>query len=688
MPEPIVAPTPSHPPLDILPGYGFAKVPRPKWERADLQDLRDRILIFEAPRRGCLYVLSADVGDGVGLDNSVGDVTRVGTVTEPDEQVAQFVSDQIDPTDFAKVLDALGRFYTGSDNLPALAAIEVNGPGIATLSEMNRHLGYDNFFVWQHEDARDPRSRYSARLGFWTSRQSRTIILNRYVKKVKTKDENTGARDYVINSPFTIEELRDFQTSGGVWQAEADPSDADAHDDCIPPYALVRTREGMKAICEIVIGDLVLTGAGRFMPVLRVGRRRTQELMRVSAWGRPCLELTGNHRILAAKRERPNGTQPPLRHGQLKFVSADEGLDASWGTVSVAPRAEVSIREVRIPPPPGFREVTGRLLAFDKRGRRLGRCRPIPSQLPVDPDFLRLLGYFAAEGSCGRHSVQWASHARERSIRVWLLGYLRSLGLAPFQRRVSAAGWIVGVSSVPLREFFRQFSSSTDKRFPWWVSQLPPAFQAEILVGHLVGDASFMDGTVKLATISPHFAYQLQEMSLRNGWRVSVCKRMGQNGHNRQWHLTWAGPEAHKIRALFPAAWLRAKRASGKPPRVDQSKLRLDGLNLIGGVRSVLSVPYEGWVYNLEVQEDHSYVVEGTVVSNCIIAGAIGLYVCHTTQMEEGETLADRRRRLSEQRAREKSLEDKLGVRRDYRNTDYSAEEVRELYGSDEAEED
>lgn len=215
-------------------GYGFRSLPC----RSFPEDLYDRLLIWEAPRRDQLYVCSADVGDGIGQDRSVVDVTRVGTVKEPDEQVAQFVSAWTDPMELARVCDAIGRFYQGSDDQEALMAVECNNHGLVTQNELQQHLGYNNFFIWQYLDAASPEKAFSTKIGWWTTPRTRPLILARYLKSLKTIDEVTGFPDYRINSPLTLEELRSFQTLDGIREAEADPTDPDAHDDCIMSGAI------------------------------------------------------------------------------------------------------------------------------------------------------------------------------------------------------------------------------------------------------------------------------------------------------------------------------------------------------------------------------------------------------------------------------------------------------------------
>lgn len=224
----------SDPEVHIPPGYGISLIPRSAWYSQGVADpldcLLDRLLIWEPRRPGQLYVISADAADGLGLNRSAVDVLRVGNLQEPDEQVAQFVSIECDPIELASIVDAVGRFYRDDDGNEGLVAIECNGHGLATQAELQRHLGYSNFYVWQYEDKRDPRARYSSSIGWYTNRRTRPLILSRYLRALKATDPITGQPDYVVNSPFTMQELQNFETEGELWEARADVG---ATDDCV-----------------------------------------------------------------------------------------------------------------------------------------------------------------------------------------------------------------------------------------------------------------------------------------------------------------------------------------------------------------------------------------------------------------------------------------------------------------------
>lgn len=206
------------PALEIPPGYGFRIL---RDASRDMDSLLGKLLIFEPPRRDSTYVLPVDVSEGVGLDRSVATVVRVPTLKEPAEEVAQFITDSVPPVRLAPIVDALGRLYSDADGREALMTIETNGPGIATQGELQGHFGYSNFYIWQYLNSGDPRRRFSTRIGWTTSNQSRPLILSTLFDGLTTVDPISGFPPILVNSPFTLKDLRDFISPGPIWQGEA-----------------------------------------------------------------------------------------------------------------------------------------------------------------------------------------------------------------------------------------------------------------------------------------------------------------------------------------------------------------------------------------------------------------------------------------------------------------------------------
>lgn len=216
-------------------GFGFSRLGRE--QLAAREDLLDCLAIWEKPRRRGhhRYVLGVDVSDGMQKDRSVVAVHRMGTIEEPEEQVALYCSDQCAPAALAYVVDAIGRLYCDQDNFEALAAIECNNHGLSTQDTLQLHLGYAHFYRWEYLDAADPERRYSTKLGWVTSTRTRPMLLDKLKSALTTRDPVTGQTDLLIHSAILRAELADFQTEGALWEASAARG---AHDDCVMATAI------------------------------------------------------------------------------------------------------------------------------------------------------------------------------------------------------------------------------------------------------------------------------------------------------------------------------------------------------------------------------------------------------------------------------------------------------------------
>jgi hypothetical protein len=224
------------PTFDLPPGYGF------RWREElpsseNLESLEDCLLVWEPPRKTHRYMIGVDVSGGVGADRSTVEIIRIGTVEEPDEQVAEFVSSWTTGRKLALVVDAVGHLYGGSED-EAQVSIENNfGLGLGVQDELQIHLGYRNFWIWRVLDARSLEKRFTTRIGFWTTRRTRPLILERFVDAVETVDPVTGYSDLRLNSPHIFHEMRRFVAPPGTGLAMAAAAQG-SHDDCIMGAAI------------------------------------------------------------------------------------------------------------------------------------------------------------------------------------------------------------------------------------------------------------------------------------------------------------------------------------------------------------------------------------------------------------------------------------------------------------------
>ena len=292
----------------VPPGYGFHRLNDKELEERD--SLLDLLQIWQLPRKGQRYVLGVDVADGLGQDNSVCDVFRIGTVEEPEEQVAQFVSDSTPPRVFAHVIDAIGHLYVWPDGIEAMAAIECNNHGLSVQDTLQLHLGYRHFYTWEVLDQADPSKRFTTRIGWVTTPKTRPILLDQFYTAVTTLDPITGYSDLRLNSSITLDEMRDFQTEGALWEAEAARG---AHDDCIIAGG----------IAHYVAWRLL---GGELEPLSDRRRRRREEELRRQRQGQIERIDYRNTDTTAEQMKQQEGTVPD----PLDEIQREEEDDANW----------------------------------------------------------------------------------------------------------------------------------------------------------------------------------------------------------------------------------------------------------------------------------------------------------------------------------------------------------------------
>jgi hypothetical protein len=221
--------------FSLPPGHGFSRLSLPQLQYRE--DLLGVLQLFEHPRKRGerRYILGVDVSDGIGKDRSVVAVHRMGTLEEPEEQVALYVADSITPVQLAYVVDALMRLYPDADGYEAMAAIECNNHGLSTQDTLQLHLGATHFYRWEYLDAGDPQRRYSTKIGWVTTPRTRPMLLDKLYEALTTTDPVTHSTDLLIHSAMLRAELADFQTEGALWEASAARG---AHDDIVMATAI------------------------------------------------------------------------------------------------------------------------------------------------------------------------------------------------------------------------------------------------------------------------------------------------------------------------------------------------------------------------------------------------------------------------------------------------------------------
>jgi Fe-S cluster assembly protein SufB len=358
---------------------------------------------------------------------------------------------------------------------------------------------------------------------------------------------------------------------------------------CLPAWEEVSCGDTVRGIRDVALHDVVLNSDGEEAEVAKIMRRGYRgELVEItpqSPGNR--FHLTPEHPVLAIRRDTAR-----------RSLRADD----LWSDVD---RKRLDRAEPDYVPAGELR--SGDLLVYPINKVERDDIR-------LSDDFLRLLGYYVAEGcasvlnGCEAVEIDLGEHETEIVEEVSAL-IERLTGKRPSRTHdATRHGVSLAVDAEDLRHSLIEHGGrySEGKRFSKAVMDLPPARQRLALDAYYRGDGSVsQDGRlrrVRAATVSRQLAFQLQEMLARQGIFAYMNVREAfdeclKDGRTIQ----------HKTRyVLFYAENTRGQRA-----------IRRDGYFLLP-VRAIRRLPYDGYVYNFETAgEPHSYLVKGFAVHNC-----------------------------------------------------------------------
>lgn len=168
----------------------------------------NKLFVWEKPTDNEEYGTGVDVSEGSGLDNSVIQVLRKGTIYKPDAFVAEFVSPDMNALDLWPFCMAIGSWYAvkfqGQRKQPR-QVIECATNGETTQFELKKR-GWTQFHVWVRTDRKRINVAGATRLGWFTNAWSRPMMMDWIVKAV-----TEGWVD--MPSPSLVSELASLEKS-------------------------------------------------------------------------------------------------------------------------------------------------------------------------------------------------------------------------------------------------------------------------------------------------------------------------------------------------------------------------------------------------------------------------------------------------------------------------------------------
>src|SRR3989442_12607646 len=356
---------------------------------------------------------------------------------------------------------------------------------------------------------------------------------------------------------------------------------------CFAAGTRISTAEGPKPIEDVAVGDFVLTHTGRYRRVLAT-RRREAPVNRISIHRLPAMLATDEHpfltsegwvgaRDLVGKYIRLGQPSGPVTPTTIEFEGEVDG-ELVYG------------------------RKTGQSEASRQRHQILGtrslQVKPVRARVELDETVGWFLGMYLAEGEINPElrSVRFTLGLHEEARAERLVSVLKERFAldAEITHVIEApTSWLtVRAHSKILcewiaREFRRGFAN---KGLPSWIHSTPTAFRTGLLQGVADGDGTRVNVHQTRVTLSNEtLVRQLFEVAVGIGHTPCLKPEyMPANATRRPWSIT----------------------LGGKPMYVRDRGYLVESVEPLDGSTTV---------YNLEVDEDNTYVANGVVVHNCFV---------------------------------------------------------------------
>ena len=429
------------------------------------------------------------------------------------------------------------------------------------------------------------------------------------------------------------------------------PAHAQKIGSCFPAGTMVLMADNTeKAIEEITAGDEICTHLGTARHVSRaMSREYTGNFIRLCIRGsNRQVTMTEEHPVLTVENSESCPNKVVFVPGKYRWVQAGQLSEAHrvlwpFGVTGDEEYQHLDcadyVPNVSVKKSDGSYEWT---ISRDTVRAKGGR-RPLPRSISLDERFGRLLGLYLAEGSYEPHKLRWNFASDEPHYASEVVSLLQALfGLQSAISRPKDTVLTVTCNSSALAAVFSGLCGPNQYvlRVPAIAFKSPLPVKMAVLRGWLDGDGDvvckkrnekgWLKRQVRGVTASSGLAIDMQRIASLCGVRMSVRPRKKEAHQRVASNDVYAyGRDAKSIYPHLP---------EGIDQRRSSREYYITRHGFVLKIASIEEFFVERIpVYNLEIEEEHSYVANGMAAHNCGgHAGSRGLEILQCVQIATG----------------------------------------------------
>lgn len=369
---------------------------------------------------------------------------------------------------------------------------------------------------------------------------------------------------------------------------------------CFPRGSMVLTDSGYKDIADIQVGDKVLTHLGNWKPVVRTMNNGMKKTVEITTFGSPAIFCTPNHLFYVRQMARKYPTYYDMtgkrKRGCARVFSEPTWEEAKSLTKSSYVGSKVITEE---------KDFVWNGVTYHWSDGRPDRYKCELGAFLHNEDFWWLVGRWVADGWCrydNKNEPNVCVLCCAKSEFEEIESVLTKLGFS-FTKVEERTVFKFQMPSKELATFMAQFGRYAYGKFiPNEVLELKVNLLMAFLTGYMSGDGCGTGGVFKATTVSKKLALGLTKI-IEKCYKVPVRFYVnnykttynieGRTGNNRVSYSIVFKRETKKQDSAFYEngyVWYPVR-------RLEEHKIET--------------------VYDIEVEDDHSFTVENKIVHNC-----------------------------------------------------------------------